>query len=418
MLSCKRYAALLAPFAEEELPVTDRERVAAHVAACASCREAVETHRIMAALLSTHRPAAPEPAADLWSRIEAEIASAGQAAVRESPARRPWLPSLPLQLPRFRVAMPAATGLVAAGLTLLFLFTGTNNGVVARRKAVHFLQTTLVGPRLDSASKSTGSSSAKPSLIVDTPIATTVAAADLSAARPATASKTARTAVVDNDPFLPLEKRRRVASAYYAASARTKAVASASSRRAQMALADEELGDIKAKRAIGPPVLKKQPGQRSQQTAALGTPATSMALSMVSKTEQADRARGFYRSGIESELAPDTMVSDVPDAVLDATLSPKAAGEAGGPPAPAVGSSGGGIAAVRPDAPGIPSHPAVPAAATPEIGTPEEGSPAWAAVSAPVSVLGQGKVPTARASAVDAATRANRQRTLFSYGNR
>lgn len=432
MLSCRKYAALIAPFAENKLPEPDRKRIAAHVANCASCREAVETHRMMAALLSSHRPAAPEPAADLWSRIEAEITAApvGHAALGEPAAvRRSWLSSLPsLPRPRFRVAMPTA-GLVAAGLTLVFLFAGTDSDVRARRKAVEVVIVGLVGPSLQSKEKVAEATVAvKQPLIVETPGAETEIAAVESSVRAPAASKQAQTPppAADYDPFRTLEERGRVAAAAAPPSdgagrvndALAKVIATTSARRAQIAAQGAGVSDAKKRAAYGRSIAQRQ---RSRQAMTPGVVESTMALSMARNPERVNREGGMADLGsgtLPASRPGSGLAASIPAPAGDESPLPKTPGNAG-PFAPAIPDGFGGIAAARPEAPGTASHPAGPApAAIPEGGVASDEAFPVRGISAPVTTLTSGKTPNARASAADAAIRANRQRTLFSYGNR
>ena len=105
MWTCKRYAALLAPYSENALSERDGARVRAHLDACPACRAEMATLREISTLLRAHKPPAPEPAADLWGRIQAEIAPA-PARVRPRPTG--W---------RAGLALPVA-GLAAAALVV------------------------------------------------------------------------------------------------------------------------------------------------------------------------------------------------------------------------------------------------------------------------------------------------------------
>ncbi len=89
----------LIPFLRGELAPAEHERVAAHVAACAECRGAIEESRVVLdALAARHAPAPPDVD---WGRYQAEV----RGRVEARPRRRWW-------------ARPVPTLAVAAMLTL------------------------------------------------------------------------------------------------------------------------------------------------------------------------------------------------------------------------------------------------------------------------------------------------------------
>ena len=77
----------LIPFLRGELAPADHERVAAHVAACAECRGALEESRVVLDALAARQPA--PPAVD-WGRYQTEVR--GRAAAH---TRRWWARPLP-----------------------------------------------------------------------------------------------------------------------------------------------------------------------------------------------------------------------------------------------------------------------------------------------------------------------------------
>ena len=76
---CKRYSALLGPYSEGTLSPAEAARTEAHLKECAACRADLATLQQVAHLLRGCKPAVPEPSADLWSRIQAEIQPAAPA---------------------------------------------------------------------------------------------------------------------------------------------------------------------------------------------------------------------------------------------------------------------------------------------------------------------------------------------------
>lgn len=118
--SCKRCARLLGPYSENALSAGKTADVAAHLAACPACRAELAALGQMARLLRDHRPAAPEPAQNLWGRIEAAlaapeprrapvrplVAALGAAALAFFVLPRPWQQAEP-------ASPPARTGQVA-----------------------------------------------------------------------------------------------------------------------------------------------------------------------------------------------------------------------------------------------------------------------------------------------------------------
>lgn len=76
MAACRRLKARLTSYSENALSVHEAERIRQHLQTCPSCREELAMVRQMAALLRTHKPQAPEPASDLWSRIHQEVNAA------------------------------------------------------------------------------------------------------------------------------------------------------------------------------------------------------------------------------------------------------------------------------------------------------------------------------------------------------
>lgn len=98
----------LIPYLRGELPPPDRERVAAHLEACAECRQAVGAFR---GLLEDLERAVPPPPAVDWRRYRAELrAKLAQRLWRPGVRRWWWVRPLPLAL---------ATGL--AGVLLLLV---------------------------------------------------------------------------------------------------------------------------------------------------------------------------------------------------------------------------------------------------------------------------------------------------------
>lgn len=95
---------LIVPFVRRELSDGERERLQAHVAACAACARAVDETRAVLARLAAALPA--PPAVD-WTRWTAELRARRQA--RTTRRRPAWLAPLPLAL----------SGAVAAALLLL-----------------------------------------------------------------------------------------------------------------------------------------------------------------------------------------------------------------------------------------------------------------------------------------------------------
>lgn len=78
----------LIPFLRGELAPADHERVAAHVAACAECRTAIEESRRVLDALATRRA---EPPAPDWGRYQAEL----RGKIAAGPRRRWWARPVP-----------------------------------------------------------------------------------------------------------------------------------------------------------------------------------------------------------------------------------------------------------------------------------------------------------------------------------
>lgn len=78
----------LIPFLRGELAPADHERVAAHVAACAECRTAIEESRLVLDALAARRAAPPAPD---WGRYQAEL----RAKIAAGPRRRWWARPVP-----------------------------------------------------------------------------------------------------------------------------------------------------------------------------------------------------------------------------------------------------------------------------------------------------------------------------------
>ena len=70
---CKRYSAFLAAYDENALPPKAAAQVEAHLASCAACREDLQALRQVSGILLAHKPGVPEPPADLWRCVQAEI---------------------------------------------------------------------------------------------------------------------------------------------------------------------------------------------------------------------------------------------------------------------------------------------------------------------------------------------------------
>jgi len=77
----------LIPFLRGELAPADRERVAAHLAACVACRQATEESRAVLEALAARQPAAPPVD---WGRYQADIRARTSA-----PSRRWWARPVP-----------------------------------------------------------------------------------------------------------------------------------------------------------------------------------------------------------------------------------------------------------------------------------------------------------------------------------
>jgi anti-sigma factor RsiW len=77
----------LIPFLRGELAPADRERVAAHLAACAECRQATEESRAVLEALAARQPAAPPVD---WGRYQADVRA--RASTR---SRRWWARPVP-----------------------------------------------------------------------------------------------------------------------------------------------------------------------------------------------------------------------------------------------------------------------------------------------------------------------------------
>ena len=100
--TCRRTAPLLWAL-PDELSARDSARLAAHLAACSACRKEASEMRAMEQALRRDTPAPLAPSADLWKRIEAEIAPVSSA------------PSQPGQIHRAKPFVPALGGMAWAG---------------------------------------------------------------------------------------------------------------------------------------------------------------------------------------------------------------------------------------------------------------------------------------------------------------
>ena len=118
---CRRYAPLLTPYSEGYLDAPTRARIARHLDACPNCQAELSALSSLAALLRANPPVAAQPAADLWSKLEAQIiAEDRQPASPLLPASSP-VSSSGTQRPRlawglFGRAFAAAGPLVAVGV--------------------------------------------------------------------------------------------------------------------------------------------------------------------------------------------------------------------------------------------------------------------------------------------------------------
>lgn len=82
---------LLGVYALDAVDDAERRLIDDHLAACAECRDEVDRHRSVAALLSEADAAVP---AGLWSRVESDLRGRDASAVRTLPRRRWSLPAM------------------------------------------------------------------------------------------------------------------------------------------------------------------------------------------------------------------------------------------------------------------------------------------------------------------------------------
>jgi hypothetical protein len=99
----------LIAYLRDELPPDARERIGAHVAACAECRGTLDDFRDILAQLQQTRP---EPPPVAWGRFQAELRARIE---QRSPRRSGWV--LPWRA-WAGVSLAAAVGLAALALTL------------------------------------------------------------------------------------------------------------------------------------------------------------------------------------------------------------------------------------------------------------------------------------------------------------
>ena len=89
--ACRDCRVRLVPFVAGELSLEDEARLNKHLSRCSSCRQEEQTQRGLSAILSRSQKTAPAalPPADLWRRIEAEIAPVQPHRHRFFPAAQP-----------------------------------------------------------------------------------------------------------------------------------------------------------------------------------------------------------------------------------------------------------------------------------------------------------------------------------------
>lgn len=97
----------LAAFCENELGPNDAARVKRHLSACAACQQEVAALQSVRGVLLGHKPAAPDPAPELWQRIAAEIAASPAAPQNSGRAR------VSFRLPALGGGLAAAVAAVA-----------------------------------------------------------------------------------------------------------------------------------------------------------------------------------------------------------------------------------------------------------------------------------------------------------------
>lgn len=118
---CKHYRSQLVPYSRNTLSAEKAARLDVHLAKCPACRAELAMLQEVGGVLRGCKPFAPEPALDLWRRVEAQL-------IREQPRSEVSVANAPTRAPRARLAVPAAglavAGLAAAGLAaaaLLFV---------------------------------------------------------------------------------------------------------------------------------------------------------------------------------------------------------------------------------------------------------------------------------------------------------
>jgi RNA polymerase sigma-70 factor (ECF subfamily) len=208
--ACRRVEPLLAAYGEDALSPRQAARVRGHLEACAACSEELQTLRALGALLRGRKPPVPEPAADLWRRIRAEIGPAdGKAAVPPygrpdgGSARSRWRPSI--ALPLAGLASISAVAAAAVGIYLRGAATPPSVAVTASGS----------GPL------------AAPARIRTVPRMVEGTGSD---ARPAATSDVASAELPAPDPFAPLGERMASAP-----SARTRTSRPRAARRSAVA---------------------------------------------------------------------------------------------------------------------------------------------------------------------------------------
>jgi hypothetical protein len=178
--------------------------VADHVRTCATCRDELAALRTVGVLLRAHKPDVPEPAADLWARIEAQISPAGEVVPPPRRARSLWWLARGGTFPRL-------AGLAAAALIGVAVVTRTGwlpgpGSEVATGTPVR----PVVSSEASGEPRRATTASASPAAAVTKSVRS---------APPRPALPTA-SALAGNDPFTPLAARPRSAERFAAAKAR------------------------------------------------------------------------------------------------------------------------------------------------------------------------------------------------------
>lgn len=262
-IACRRLAPLLARHAEGLLRDADAARVDAHLERCERCQSELDALIAVGLLLRAHPPTPAQPAADLWSRIEAEIAPAPTSSPAPVRGRVHWW--------RPGLALPAGLAAVAA-------FAGVAAVVVSKnpRPDADVTPIAAVTPALPSTQRS--------------------AIAKATGSTPRPAPKVTTDVGVD-DPFVPRVVRERVAkaepsSSSAASGSRRRRVAPVRRHRPLLIVRDDINPKPLAPEPVEPTPVEPMPVEPTPTTAAPVPTAVPVSVARVGDEEEltADRS--------------------------------------------------------------------------------------------------------------------------------